>query len=116
MKQRLEATLANQAQSPGAVFGERVRRINTVDHYTARPLKPEDLAEASTPNRMLAFYQQRFANAADFTFFFVGAFKVDEITPLLATYLGSLPSTRHARREARRPAAAVPGRWSCARR
>ena len=37
---------------------------------------------------MNAFYQQRFANAADFTFFFVGAFKVDEITPLLATYLG----------------------------
>jgi hypothetical protein len=26
MKRRLEASLANQAQSPGAVFGERVRR------------------------------------------------------------------------------------------
>jgi zinc protease len=35
LKQRLEANLANQAQSPGAVFSERVRRINTMDHYTA---------------------------------------------------------------------------------
>jgi zinc protease len=42
---------------------------------------------------MMAFYKQRFANAADFTFFFVGAFKVDEVTKLLATYLGSLPSS-----------------------
>ena len=91
LKQRLEATLANQAQSPGAVFSERVRRINTVDHYTSRPLKTEDLASLD-PNRMMEFYKQRFANAADFTFFFVGAFKVEEITPLLATYLGSLPS------------------------
>jgi zinc protease len=41
---------------------------------------------------MQAFYQARFRNAADFTWFFVGAFTVDEITPLLARYLGSLPS------------------------
>ena len=98
LKQRLEANLANQAQSPGAVFSERVRRINTVDHYTARPLKVEDLASLDA-NRMMEFYKQRFANAADFTFFFVGAFKVDEIAPMLATYLGSLPSrgTRDAK-------------------
>ena len=98
LKQRLEANLANQAQSPGAVFSERVRRINTVDHYTSHPLKIEDLASLDA-NRMMEFYKQRFANAADFTFFFVGAFKVDEITPLLATYLGSLPSrgTRDAK-------------------
>jgi zinc protease len=92
LKQRLEANLANQAQSPGAVFSERVRRINTMDHYTARALKTEDLAGLDA-NTMLEFYKQRFANAADFTFFFVGAFKVDEISPLLATYLGSLPSS-----------------------
>jgi len=91
LKQRLEAVLVNQAQSPGAVFAERVRRVNTMDHYTARPLKVEDLA-ALDADKMLAFYKERFANAADFTFFFVGAFKVDEITPLLATYIGSLPS------------------------
>jgi zinc protease len=92
LKQRLEVNLANQAQSPGAVFAERVRRINTVDHYTSRPLKIEDLASLDA-NKMMEFYKQRFANAADFTFFFVGAFKVDEITPLLSTYLGGLPST-----------------------
>jgi zinc protease len=41
---------------------------------------------------MYTFYQQLFANAADFTFFFVGAFKVDELAPLLEKYVASLPS------------------------
>jgi zinc protease len=62
-----------------------------VNHYTCKPLKVEDVAKLD-PAKMMAFYKERFANAADFTFFFVGAFKVDEITPLIATYLGSLPS------------------------
>ena len=43
MRRRLEAALANQAQNPGSVFGERVRAINTMDHYAARSLKLEDL-------------------------------------------------------------------------
>jgi zinc protease len=42
---------------------------------------------------MLDFYKARFANAANLTFFFVGAFEVDEVAPLIATYLGALPST-----------------------
>jgi zinc protease len=91
MKRRLEANLANQAQNPGAVFGERVRRLNTLDHYSSRSMKVEDLPRLNA-DRMHAFYEARFRNAADFTFFFVGAFDVDEITPLLTRYLGSLPS------------------------
>ncbi|MGH9202745.1 MAG: M16 family metallopeptidase, partial [Vicinamibacterales bacterium] len=42
---------------------------------------------------MRAFYGARFGNAADFTYFFVGAFSVDEVTPLIERWLGSLPST-----------------------
>ncbi|HEY6361187.1 MAG TPA: insulinase family protein [Vicinamibacterales bacterium] len=91
MRRRLENALANQAQNPGSVFGERVRAINTLDHYASRSLKLEDLPKLD-PERMQAYFDARFANAADFTFFFVGAFKVDEITPLLTTYIGSLPS------------------------
>jgi zinc protease len=91
MKRRLEANLANQAQNPGSVFGERVRLLNTLSHFSSRSLKVEDLARLDAA-RMHEFYEARFRNAADFTFFFVGAFTVDEITPLVAQYLGSLPS------------------------
>jgi zinc protease len=91
MKRRLEASLANQAQSPGAVFGERLRAINTVNHYTSKPIRLEDVGTLDA-QAMWSFYAERFSNAANFTFFFVGNFTVDEITPLLNTYLGSLPS------------------------
>jgi len=43
-------------------------------------------------NAMAAFYKERFSNAADFTFLMAGAFKVDEALPLVARYVGSLPS------------------------
>ena len=91
MKRRLEASLANQAQSPGAVFGERLRAINTVNHYTSKPIRLEDVGKLDA-QAMWNFYAERFSNAANFTFFFVGNFTVDDITPLLNTYIGSLPS------------------------
>jgi zinc protease len=92
MKRQLEAALANRGRSPGQVFGERVAAINSSNHYTAKPLLPEDVAKLDR-TAMLDFYRARFANAADFTFFMVGAFKIDEVTPLLGRYVGSLPST-----------------------
>jgi zinc protease len=91
MKRRLEAGLANQGQSPGAAFGERLREVNTDGHYTARPLRLEDLPKLDA-TRMYDFYADLFRNAADFTFFFVGSFNVDDAAPLIATYVGALPS------------------------
>ena len=96
MKSRVAASLANQDQSPGAVFGDEVRRLATMDHYSVRPMRSEDL-DGLDAGHMRTFFAERFKNAADFTFFFVGAFTVDEITPLLTTYLGSLPSAGSAR-------------------
>jgi zinc protease len=92
LKRRLKAQVANQDQNPGAAFAERLRTINTKGHYSVQPLRAEDIDRLSS-ERMLAYYAARFGNAADFTFFMVGAFTVDEITPLLTTYIGSLPST-----------------------
>ncbi len=91
LKRRLRANLENQAQSPGAVFGERVRLVNTSNDYMSRAMKLADV-DALDQAKMEAFYKSQFANAADFTFLFVGAFDVDKIAPLLATYIGSLPS------------------------
>ncbi len=92
MKRQLETALANQGQNPAFAYSERLNAINSMSHYTSRTPTVDDLKRLD-PERMMQFYQQRFANAANFTFFFVGAFKVDEIAPLLAAYLGSLPST-----------------------
>jgi zinc protease len=92
MKRQLEAALANRGQSPGQVFGEMLDKVNTSNHYTSQPLTL-DVVAGLDRGKMLAFYRDRFSNAADFTMFMVGAFKVDQAIPLLARYVGSLPST-----------------------
>jgi zinc protease len=92
MKRQLEASVANRGQSPGQVFAEKIDQINTSSHYTSQPLTPERVA-ALDRSKIVSFYRDRFANAADFTFFMVGTFKPDEVVPLLARYLGALPST-----------------------
>ncbi|MBI4485824.1 MAG: insulinase family protein, partial [Acidobacteria bacterium] len=95
LKRQLDAAAVNREQSPARVFGERIARVNTSDHYTSQPLTPGRIA-ALDRGKMLAYYRDRFANGADFTFFMVGAFKVDQVVPLLARYVGSLPSTGSA--------------------
>lgn len=39
----------------------------------------------------MQIYKERFANAGDFTFLFVGSFDEDSIKPLIEKYIGSLP-------------------------
>jgi zinc protease len=91
MKRQMEAAVANRGRSPGQVFGERLEQLNTSNHWTSQPLTSERIATLDR-QKMLAFYRQRFSNAADFTLFMVGAFRVDDVLPLLAQYVGSLPS------------------------
>jgi zinc protease len=92
MKRQLESAVANRGQSPGQVFNEKLAEVNESNHYTTRPLTTERVA-ALNRSKMIAFYRARFSNAADFTMFVVGAFKTDEAIPLLARYVGSLPSS-----------------------
>jgi zinc protease len=92
MKRQLTASVVNRLDSPEAVFGDKLEEVNTSGHYTSKPLTVERI-NALDRGKMLKFYKDRFANAADFTFFMVGAFKIDEALPLLQRYVGGLPST-----------------------
>jgi zinc protease len=91
LKRQLTAAVANRGRAPGQVFGERLEQINTSNHYTSKPLTAERIASLDRA-AMLAFYRARFSSASDFTFFMVGAFKVDDALPLIAQYVGGLPS------------------------
>ena len=92
IKKNLEAAYQNRERSPDAMFSEKVGEVNTGGHYTAKPPSLERIGKLDRA-AMVSLYKERFANAADFTFFMVGAFKVDEVLPLVAEYIGSLPST-----------------------
>jgi zinc protease len=92
LKRQLNSFVVNRLDNPETVFGDKLEEINTSKHYTSAPPTVERV-NALDRAKMMAFYRQRFSNAADFTFFMVGAFKVDEALPLLARYVGGLPST-----------------------
>ena len=91
IKKNLEAAYQNRERSPDALFSEKVAEVNTSGHYTAKPPSIERIGKLDR-GVMVSFYKERFANAADFTFFMVGTFKVDEVLPLVGKYIGSLPS------------------------
>jgi len=91
IKRRLAGSLQNRDQNPRAVFGEKVEQVNTSNHYSAAALTMADIP-ALNLDTMKTFYSARFGNAADFTYFFVGAFTVNEITPLLEQWVATLPS------------------------
>ena len=61
-------------------------------HFRARPFTPA-LVDEMNLDKSMAFYKDRFADASDFTFVFVGSFTVDQMKPLVERYLGALPAT-----------------------
>ncbi len=95
----LKALLANKQALPDVAFREALTAALTQDHMRARPLTPELVGQMNL-EKSLAFYKDRFADASDFTFVFVGSFDVATMAPLVERYLGSLPAL-HRRESAR---------------
>jgi zinc protease len=89
---RIRASLANRSASPEVAFSDTFSLTLWQRHPRARPTTLETIAEIDR-NTAFRIYRDRFADAGDFTFVFVGAFDADAIRPLLEKYLGSLPST-----------------------
>ncbi len=92
LKRQLKALVVNREQNPQAVFGDRLRALNTGNSYLVRPITVEAVDPLRLPT-MANEYTTRFANAADFTFFVIGTFDQAAITPLIEQYIGALPST-----------------------
>ncbi|THC46872.1 pitrilysin family protein [Massilia sp. Mn16-1_5] len=82
----------NRLGQPGARFGDAVVATLYNSHPRApRPLRPEEFEQISL-DRSIAIYRERFSSAKDLTFVIVGSFDPKAMKPLLATYLGSLPT------------------------
>jgi zinc protease len=91
LKVRMKAMLANQSASPEYVFYEKLQSLLTQNHPRERILNSEMVDEWDL-EKSLVFYKDRFADASDFTFVFVGNLDFDSIRPLILRYLGGLPS------------------------
>lgn len=91
MKNQFGPYLANRGADPDEVFNDTVQVTMAQHHRRARPLTPAVFAEVD-PQKALAFYKDRFADASDFTFLFVGNVDTTALKPLVEKYIASLPS------------------------
>lgn len=90
-RSQLQGFLANRSASPQAAFSDTVQVTMAQGHYRARPISAQLFDEIDL-NTSFDFYRDRFADASDFTFVFVGTFDLDSIRPLVQMYIGGLPS------------------------
>lgn len=90
-KQRM--MLPNVTANPQAYFGEQVYKIVTQNHPRAfSPFDPQN-AEKARFDDIRAIYKDRFGDASDFTFIFVGNLEPEKVRPAILKYLGNLPTT-----------------------
>jgi zinc protease len=88
---QLKIALENRSVMPDTVFREALDTALTQNHPRAQPLTTDNLAQMNLESS-LAFYRDRFADASDFLFVFVGSFDLATMKPLVERYLGSLPA------------------------
>jgi zinc protease len=91
-KNQVGPFLANRGTDPDEVFGDTVSWTMTQHNFRSRPLTAATFAEVN-PQKALAFYKERFADASDFTFVIVGNVDTVALKPLVEKYLASLPSS-----------------------
>ena len=91
LREQLRVALANRAAMPDTVFGEALSGALTQNHLRAQPLTVARVEQMDL-DRSLAFYKDRFADASDFLFVFVGSFDLATMKPLVERYLASLPA------------------------
>ena len=88
---RMAGILENKSTSPEAAFSDTLNVVLADYHERARPMTKELLEEAAF-ERIREIGKERFKNASDFKFFFVGNIDKETIKPLVEKYIGSIPA------------------------
>ncbi len=89
-KAQLKAVLENRVKNPETVFADTLRSTMQRDQPRFRPMTVDEIPRMDLQKSM-AFFKERFAEAGDFTFLFVGNLDLEAMKPLVCRYLASLP-------------------------
>lgn len=90
--QRTKSQLQNAELQPTSALQDSIVSTLYNNNDYARKAKAKDYDNISY-DEVMKYYKERFANAADFTFFFTGDIDIEAAKPLFELYLGSLPVT-----------------------
>ena len=89
-KTRMKAQLENAKANPLSTINDTIS-IAMYGHHPRIVMMQPEMVDKINYQRGLDMFADRFADASDFTFFFVGNIDVDAMKPLIAQYLGALP-------------------------
>lgn len=92
MQGQMKSSIPLQQANPAFLFSEALMSALNGNHLRRR-MPSLAMVEAMNLEKSVAFYKDRFADAGDFTFVFVGAIDLATIKPLVERYLGSLPAS-----------------------
>lgn len=90
-KAQMNAFLTNRGASPDAAFSDTLKVTLAQHHFRARP-STVAVYEEMDLDKSFEFYRDRYADASDFTFVFVGNFAADSLRSLTERYIASLPA------------------------
>ncbi|MCE5252257.1 insulinase family protein [bacterium] len=92
-KSRMKGMIENRSARPETAFSDTVLVTMASYHPRMRPWTTALLDEMNL-DASYDIYRDRFMDASDFTFYFVGNFDLSSIKPLVETYIGGLPSLK----------------------
>lgn len=91
-KNRTKATLQNQELSPMITFIDSINSTLYMNHPRAQRMN-SSMVDLIDYDKILAMYHDRFMDASDFTFIFVGNVDMEAVKPFIEEYIASLPAT-----------------------
>jgi len=91
MTNQMKTFLKNRDADPMTAFQDTLQTTLSQNHIRTRPPTVETIEEMDL-GKSYAFYKDRFADAGDFTFIFIGNIDLETMKPLVERYLGALPT------------------------
>jgi len=89
--ERERGSIENRLLDPNAAFSDTLTLVMSGYHPRKRPIRVEMLDEINQ-KRAIEIYKERFADAGDFRFYFVGNIDLVKFKEYVEKYIGSLPS------------------------
>ena len=90
LMQQYEVQLKSKGLSPESAFGDSVSTTLYGHSPRTAPLELSDLSKVNY-DRILQIQKERFANAGQFVYYFIGNFDEATLRPLIEQYIGCLP-------------------------
>ncbi len=90
--ENLRSQLKTIQNSPDIAFSVQLQKSMYPNDKRRITIPTEKHINSLNLDKMYNIFKERFSNASDFTFEFVGNFEINDIKPMIEKYIGGLPS------------------------